>query len=464
MEGGLPLPSFTNVTARVKEFRARVASVLRSDGMEYRKILEIFNRAGIGISENSLRSHIREVEASGSLSFSSSNSGRKMLLTERQKHICFGACLLEKKPAGLLFLRKFANTFFDTDVSPATWSTYVKDGKLSFQLTGKRPMPKNFSDDDYCLQYLEFLKYLRESNFWSHDPSKIICMDSCSNSGRTQRFRTLNVKNGKQRKMQRIGFKYTNNYVKAVAWKETGQFPTHMWTYDPAFKPGSSRWDEIEKWARIWRIDLSQIMFEEQPKEKGRGRKTYNRESHDQISHWKVVYNDRIGECHILHDKGGAFKLPKIGKNPSVYIFAEDGIRLETLPTETHGELSILDNCVFAIAKTWWTNSKWYEDPVLGALYLIHCIDSVNFDEVEQMWRSNFFMDYRNLTPTFLQDHLGNRKRSAEKVQKIRQTYVDAFEHFEHSKKVLEVPHALENTLDGEYFTPVAPGEKRKRK
>ena len=160
----------------------------------------------------------------------------------------------------------------------------------------------------------------------------------------------------------------------------------------------------------------------------------------------------------------GLSNCQKKGKNPSVYIFAEDGIRLETLPTETHGELSILDNCVFAIAKTWWTNSKWYEDPVLGALYLIHCIDSVNFDEVEQMWRSNFFMDYRNLTPTFLQDHLGNRKRSAEKVQKIRQTYVDAFENFEHSKKVLEVPHALENTLDGEYFTPVAPGEKRKRK
>ena len=48
--------------------------------------------------------------------------------------------------------------------------------------------------------------------------------------------------------------------------------------------------------------------------------------------------------ARILHDHGGAFK--KDGQ----FILAERADRVVALPSEQHGELSVLDNLLFAIA------------------------------------------------------------------------------------------------------------------
>lgn len=77
----------------------------------------------------------------------------------------------------------------------------------------------------------------------------------------------------------------------------------------------------------------------------------------------------------------------------TVYVL-DDGVdEYFVLPTETHGELSILDNKLFAVAKRWWRLERDRYPVFLQDLYLLYCIDSVDHETVKGFWRKNFMLD-----------------------------------------------------------------------
>lgn len=287
-------------------------------------------------------------------------------------------------------------------------------------------------------------------------------IDSCSNSRRTERKRTYQLKNQKQKKSQGTSATYTNNYIKCVSADESGLFRTLMFTYDPAFKPDSDRWNDIVATCEQWNIELWQIIYEEPPKKKNgkKGTKKYNSETVDQLGHFKSVYRDELEGTMMFHDGGPAYKLD------GHLIFDEDGCDVRVLPSIIHGEVSTLDNNTFGTGKGWWRDKRPKDDPVLAALYLMYCIDSVGHDSINRMFKRNLFMGDQDLSLTGVGDFVSGKERLTILREKQLECYLQAYTVWMEEKGQVIEPEALKmlgKRLDGGYWTQPVAGRRRKK-
>jgi hypothetical protein len=212
-----------------------------------------------------------------------------------------------------------------------------------------------------------------------------------------------------------------------------------MYTHDPTFNPKGPHWNLVKEWCAEYGVSTKQIHFI-------RSEKKYCKESVDHVVHFMHHYGQQLSKAFILHDGGNSFKMDgrfiMVGRDNTVLCF----------PTETHGELSVLDNLANAIAKQVWRARRPADDMAKADLFLLRCIMDVKGDQIKDMWRKNLFL-HRN-TPGLkeVSDLLrGNPNPKCE----LLEYYVNSYEEWmsDNKKDVQrDVLEALESKLDGRYW------------
>lgn len=290
--------------------------------------------------------------------------------------------------------------------------------------------------------YYEFVLALENDGFWTKEPSKIVCLDCCTNSYRLERVKTFQLKGQKQKKLSIGKPVYTNCYVAAACMDGEGRYPALMFTHDPTFDPKGHRWPEVQQWAKKWNIALDRIIYE-------KSNKQYCAEATDKIAHFKHVYYDELEDCRIIHDDGNSFK------KDDELIFDEVADRVVVLPSVCHGELSVLDNKLFAVAKNQWRTERPGDDFSQDALYLLWCIDWAEPEHVQGYWTRNFMLDIQPLSLAAVHDRLMSERTKGFVRQDLYENYVTSYKIWkaERGEDIEEEPlQALESDLDGVYW------------
>lgn len=223
------------------------------------------------------------------------------------------------------------------DVSITTVSNHLAGLKLTIRLVPKRPMPKEMTRDAYVWLYYEDVLKLHNSGFFKNQPNLIYTIDATSNSQRLERETTISLSGAPAPKFAGPELKHTDTYL-AVVWMDgVNRTPTLMFTFNPALKEGGACWEEVLEWCDAWGLETSQIVYEQSAK-------TYCATTYVHVSHFKVIYHQRIHGTCLMHDAGNEFKI-------DAEFILGDGA-MDFTPA-THGEESVLDNNWFAIAKSW---------------------------------------------------------------------------------------------------------------
>ena len=458
MEGNFKKIYVSGKLQETRQLQAEVTIGLRKEGWAWEKITKFFSFTSMPSSIRTLERDAAQLKEHGTIVSFNHNSGRKTAASVEQLNILFGAILLSEESVDQSWVERFLKQNLGIDVSFATITRYLSDGGFTLQLAGRRKHKNGITQQNYINMYFNYVKTLHERGIFTRSSNTILCIDSCSNSRRLERQKGYNVKGAKQKKISDTPVTFTNNYIKCVSMDESGMFPTLMFTYDPAFKEGSSRWDDILRMCKKWNIDPSQLIYEE-PDKGGRSRKVYNSESCDQLGHFKAVYKDQLARTTMFHDGGPAYKYKK------QYIFQEDGTGVEVLPSIVHGELSVLDNHIFATAKNWWRQNRDKYDQVLADLYLVYAIDSVNHGKIKSMWMNNFMLGKPGLTLKRVEDFVKGAKRLSVMREKKIETYLEAYSRWDESRSPENQPVAHEHMLDkldGSYWaTSITPRKKK---
>ena len=98
------------------------------------------------------------------------------------------------------------------------------------------------------------------------------------------------------------------------------------------------------------------------------------------MSHFLNVYRRLLKDSRVLHDAVNSFKID------GEYMLADGAQMHYVFPPAPHGEMSVLDNNLFAIAKRWWrTEREKYCGPDFSkqALYLLYCIAYIKLKQVK---------------------------------------------------------------------------------
>ncbi len=102
----------------------------------------------------------------------------------------------------------------------------------------------------------------------------------------------------------------------------------------------------------------------------------------------------------ILHDHGGAFKKDR------EFILAERADRVVPFPPEQHGELSVLDNKLNAVAKQMWRQERHNADFAWDAFLLFVELHRVGQASITSWWTHNFLLDVPEVTLSVVDDRL----------------------------------------------------------
>ena len=231
------------------------------------------------------------------------------------------------------------------DVSIATVSRHKDEMGLSFQFTGSRGMKPGLTGDEYVLGYFDFVRGVQQTGFFDYDRKRIICIDFVTNSMRIERQKTLALCGGKQKKLEKSAPTYTNSYIIGVSLEAGPKLLSLMFTYDPTFDPYGPCAQEVQSWCNANNIRRDQIFYEKSVKK-------YCKESKDQVIEFARRNRAALNGARVIHDQGGAFKLE------GNFILAERADRVVALPAEQHGELSVLDNKLNAVAKQKWRSHR----------------------------------------------------------------------------------------------------------
>jgi hypothetical protein len=144
-----------------------------------------------------------------------------------------------------------------------------------------------------------------------------------------------------------------------------------MFTYDPTFDPTGPRREEVQSWCQANGIRRDQIYYEKSTRK-------YCKESQAQVVEFLRRNRAAITGARILHDHGGSFK--KDGE----FILLVDGADLVVpLPSEQHGELSVLDNKLNAVAKQMWRQHRHNGDFSWDAFLLFVELHQIGQDSIE---------------------------------------------------------------------------------
>jgi hypothetical protein len=221
---------------------------------------------------------------------------------------------------------------------------------------------------------------------------------------------------------------------------DDGQYPALMFTYDPTFDPNGPRAGDVMNWCKKMDIARDRIIYEKS------GSK-YCKEAQYQVSHFKVLHRRQLRGTRVLHDDGCAFK-----KDHELIL--EDGAdRCIVFPAVTHGELSVLDNKLFAVAKNQWRTERGGNDFAQDDLYLLWCIDWARKEAIHSYWTHNFMLDVPQLSLSAAEDRLRGKPNSR---WLLEESYIAAYESWREEKgeEVEEQQwDALDSYLDGAYWT-----------
>jgi hypothetical protein len=177
--------------------------------------------------------------------------------------------------------------------------------------------------------------------------------------------------------------------------------------------------------------------------------KKYCAESTAQVGHFARIYRKELKQSRVLHDAGNSFKIG------GEYILADGAQMHFVFPPAPHSEMSILDNNLFAIAKRWWcTEREKYcgDDFSKQALYLLHCIDRIEPEQVKVAWDRNFMLDLEKLSLQALDERLRESNRLTFPNQVREFQYIEAYNTWlneQDSEDQEEVFEALNSDLDG---------------
>jgi transposase len=426
--------------ALVKDYRAQLARALRDAGVRLETFVEANNSTSFPVALRTLQEHVAALEAGRAPLSAEKKSGRRAKLTEEQWAVVAGAILLSAEKTDLQWVVTWIRENLDIDVDYSTVSRHIAELQLSFRLTGGRPRPKLFSSFEYVQEYYDFIKSLHDTGFFNHDPKRIVCVDFVTNSRRLEREKTIAMVGSKQRKLSRSKPKYTNSYLVAVFVEDVMQVPALMFTYDPSFDPDGPRAAEVQQWCDEWHIDRDRIVY-------AKSNKSYCKESQAQVAHFKRVYGRQLQGARVLHDDGNAFK--KDGE----LMLADGADRCVVFPPVTHGELSVLDNKVFAVAKNQWRTERGGTDLSRDDLYLLWCIDWARKEAIRSYWDHNFMLDVKKLSLAAAEERL---RGTPNWRWLLEEHYVASYESWreEHGEVVQEQQwDALESYLDGAYWT-----------
>ena len=341
-------------------------------------------------------------------------------------------------------MQKAAQSHFDINVSLSTLSRFLRNAELSVQLTGKRPLPVGMTEDEYVLGYFEFLAEVRRNGVFRSKRRKIM-VDATTNSERNHRVKSVGMKGGKQKKIARRPPQFTNDYTVAVDMETSEGLVTLMFTYDPTFKPGGKRWKEVLQWCRNYGVNPNYIYYCEPP---SKGKK-YCKESYDHWVQLEHVCHDAMSGAIIFRDNGTSFMKNKVD------VFDEVASEVIRMPSAQHGELSVLDNKLFAVAKAWWYAERRGIDPSEDAVKLLQCINWVSASSVQSFWRNNFFLEHKNLSLAIVHDKLKERNDRAFKRKKLYKSYAAAYERhiaLKGGEMTEEQRKRLGGSLDGVYW------------
>ncbi len=233
-----------------------------------------------------------------------------------------------------------------------------------------------------------------------------------TNSQRREYEKTLSLIGGKQRKISRASLQYTNSYIVGVSWGPGVEILSLMFTYDPAFDPKGPRRAEVQSWCDANKIRRDQIYYQKSAKK-------YCKESQDQVVEFEKRNRAVLTGARILHDHGGAFKMDR------EFILSERADRVVAFPPEQHGELSVLDNKLNAVAKHKWRADHHNADFSWDAFLLFVELHRVGQDSITSWWTHNFLLDIVEPTLSAVDDRL----KEVNGHRPIRQDLSDQYEH-----------------------------------
>lgn len=431
--------------AELKIYRAELCIALEKRGVAISTFMQANDETSFPVSKRSLYDHVSSIKSGVEPLSAEKKSGRPGLLKGEEWDVICGAILTAEEKCDMAWIREFAAANFDVELSDSLISQHLNDRRLTLQLVGSRPMPKGMRREQYVLQYYEFLLKIHRDSFFSGDPRMTICADSTTNSYRLERVRTYNIRGGKQKKFMQAKPVYTNSFFKVVALEDSCEYPCLMFTYDPTFDPDGPRAKEVLEWCKLWKIDRSSIVFK-------KSAQVYWAESSDQIGHFMRVHSRKLRGTRVLHDAGNAFKKDRD------YILADGAGAHFVFPPAPHGELSVLDNKVFGIAKKWWRTERVKhcgEDFSKQAFYLMCCVDRVTPAQIKACWDHNFLLDVPKLSMQLVDDRLKASNRLIFSNQQRELEYIEAYNTWlnnEGSEDREPAFEALNSELDGHYW------------
>jgi len=421
----------SGVSTDLKLYAATIYSELKGKKVNRALFVAASKKGGYDVSARTLSRHASEIRSGRSPFSEEKKSGRPRVLTSEEWDIICGAIFMANEEVNLVWVAVLIDELFDKEPSFSTISRRLQEKGLVYKATGRRGWRKGYCFNDYVVEYYEGLLKLRNLTFFQWDPKKVLCVDFCTNSVRLDRIFAYQLKGEKQKKIALEKPAYTNSYFACMTLDGTKMYRPVMFTHDPAFAPKRRNGllsEEIQSWIEAWQLESWQIVYTKSSKK-------YCKESNDQVSHYLSLYRRQLANTRIIHDAGNSFKIRQ--KNETSLILADGADRVEVLPTEPHGEMSVLDNNIFAIAKNWWRVERTNMSSPKHALYLLYCIDSVDRDAIASCWRRNFFLDDQDLSLTKVEDLLRRTKGSRAKQDERRamqRQYLQAYAQFQQER------------------------------
>jgi hypothetical protein len=424
----------------VKEYRAELALALEGLGVPLQTFLLANDKTRFPMSEASLYRHVQSLRSRRPPLSAEKHAGRPPTLSNEQQAVLAGAFLCSKDPVDLEWAQAWIMRNFNANVSVATVSRILGGLHLSRRLLGGRALPKDATFESYVQEYYEFVLARHKDRWFQYNPRKIVCVDFVTNSRRLERQTTFQVIRSKQKKISAPKPKYTNSYLVAVCLEDVGQYPALMFTYDPFFDPKGTYAQRVKFLCQKWNIARDRIVYQ-------KSAATYCKESSDQVAHFKDQYRAELRGTRVFHDTGNSFKIR------GEYVLADGADRHMLFPPMTHGELSVLDNKLFAVAKNQWKSERPVGNFSEQDLYLLWCIDWATNEAIRSYWNQNFMLAVEKPSLQLAADFLKGKNNSA---RHLEEDYISAYEEWKHNRgEVIEEEElqALESNLDGVYWT-----------
>lgn len=434
--------SSAGVSPETKLFAAQLAVALKPLGVTIPQFASAASSTLYQVTKRSLQRHVAAVERGGNPFTDEKESGRRPTLTHDQWMVVSGAVLAHTKNVSDSWIRTWLWLNFGVKVDLSTVSRHMQSMSMTVQLSGKRPLPLMKTTDDVAVEYHQFVLDLHNRGVFKRDHSTLVCLDFVTNSRRTERGTTRQVKGSAQKKKQRVAVDYTDSYLIALTADGERTFESLFFTFNPVFDRDGDEWGHVKRWLKEYHIEEWRIIY-------GKSKKQYCKECSDQVSHFQRLYNKELRGMTVLHDDGNAFK------RGSDLILEDGSQEVFVFPSLSHGFLSPCDNKANAVAKAMWRAERPPDNEAKAALHLLWCFDWLKKDSLVNDWSRNFFLGRDKLTLNAVKDRLQCRNKSNDFVVEHEAKYSEAYIEWkeEHEERVpSDDPIVQQTELDGPYW------------